>query len=66
MTSHDQAVQEVMETFGVTETEAEEIVELEEAGFVVDADGAITDIDPDAPIGLTPYLDDDHGNVIWN
>lgn len=65
MSSHDQAVQEVMETFGMTQAEAEEIVELEEVGFVMDEDGAILpDVDPDAPIDISPFIDDE--SVKWN
>jgi hypothetical protein len=69
MNSHDQAVQEVMETFGVTKAEAEEIVDLEEVGFVMDETGAILpDVDPDAPIAipLEIYQDNDQEHVQWN
>lgn len=69
MGTHEQAVQEVMETFGVTEAEAEQIVDLEEVGFVMDENGAILpDVDPDEPIGipLELYQDNDQEHVQWN
>lgn len=45
--SHVQAVQEVMETFGVTEEQAEQVVALEEEGYVTEEDGTVF-LDPDA------------------
>lgn len=48
------AVQELMEEFGFSREEAEEAAALEEVGFVFDEDGALLDVDPDAPIDLEP------------
>lgn len=64
--SHDQAVEEVMDTFGMTREEAEEVVELEEVGFVMNEDGVILpDVDPDAPIDMERFTDQED-TVKWN
>lgn len=66
MTSHDQAVQELMDEFGMTQAEAEQAAALEEVGFVMNEDGVILpDVDPDAPIDLTPFIEPDE-SVQWN
>lgn len=66
MNSHEQAVQEVMETFGMTLEEAEQVVDLEEGGFVMDETGAILpDVDPDAPIDMPLIVEIDE-SVRWN
>ena len=69
MNSHDQAVEEVMETFGMTQEEAEEVVNLEEVGIVMDENGTILpELDPDEPITLPlelyPHSDQEY--VQWN
>ena len=68
MGTHEQAVQEVMEAFGMTEEEAEEVVELEEVGFVMDETGAILpDVDPDEPITVPLELyQEAREDVQWN
>lgn len=48
------AVDEIMETFGVSQEEAETMAEMEALGVVFGEDGAITEVDPDAPIELVP------------
>ena len=66
MSSHNQAVEEVMTTFGMTAEEAEQVVDLEEVGFVMDETGAILpDVDPDAPITL-PWTTETEGAAQWN
>lgn len=66
MTSHDQAVQELMDEFGMTQAETEQAADLEEVGFVMNEDGVILpDVDPDAPIDLTPFIEPDE-SVKWN
>lgn len=62
--NHDQAVEELMETFGVSQAEAEEMAGLEEVGFVFDEDGVILpDVDPDEPINLEV---NEQGSAPWN
>lgn len=64
--SHDQAVSELMEEFGMTQEEAEQAADLEEVGFVMDENGAILpDVDPDAPIDISPFIEPDE-SVKWN
>lgn len=66
MNSHDQAVEELMEEFGMTREEAEETADLEEVGFVMDEDGAILpDVDPDAPIDISPFIETED-TAKWN
>lgn len=64
MDAHEQAVEELME-LGWSEEEAEQMVELEEVGFVMDVEtGAILpDVDPDTPIDMSPFQED---TVQWN
>ncbi|TXH48160.1 MAG: hypothetical protein E6Q97_25490 [Desulfurellales bacterium] len=65
MSSHDQAVQELMDEFGMTQAEAEQAADLEEVGFVMNEDGVILpDVDPDAPIDMSPFQGED--TVKWN
>jgi hypothetical protein len=58
------AVDEIMEEFGVSETEAQAIAEAEDLGLILDADGTILDVDPDEPIDLVPATDDEMAR--WN
>lgn len=49
------AVQELIEEFGLSPEEAETMAAMEELGVVFDQAGSILpDIDPDEPIGLEP------------
>lgn len=69
MSSHVQAVEEVMEEFGMTREQAEAVVDLEEVGFVMDESGAILpEVNPDEPITLPLelYPHDDQEYVQWN
>jgi hypothetical protein len=68
MGTHEQAVQEVMEAFGMTAEEAEQLVDLEEVGFVMDETGAILpDVDPDEPITIPLELYQEvREDVQWN
>lgn len=72
--SHEQAVQELMETFGWSQEQAEEAADLEEVGFVLDETGAIlADVDPDAPVDVSRFTDppivkatDEEDAAQWN
>lgn len=48
------AVDEITEEFGASREEAETMAALEELGIVFDENGAITEVDPNAPIELVP------------
>lgn len=48
------AVDEIMETFGVSQEEAETKAGMEALGVVFGEDGTITEVDPDVPIELVP------------
>ena len=49
-----QAVEELMQEFGLSQEDAETMAATEELGVVFDETGTIIDVDPDEPIDLVP------------